>query len=322
MVRVLITNDDGRPTGADGHSPFVYHLARAVKEQLGWDYRVVVPSSQKSWAGKSYRIDDIVTGTYYYPAGADGTEGEELELPREAKDGEDAPWILIDGTPATCANLALQTLYPEGFFDLVLSGPNFGANASTAYALSSGTIGAAMSASLAGMPAIALSFGMMPGYRPPPSEFLPPAFKASCEIIKNLHEAGWEESGAEIYSINVPLLPSMLQEGGPKVQWTTMAKTGYSRLFKSVTSAQGVDAEAAAEELATNPIRNVKDTRLGVKDEHHSVPLKFAFMPDGLSFRKPAPAGSDTHTLNSGVISVTPVRSGFEPATRPAIVWE
>ena len=44
--RVLITNDDGPPGDS---SPFVYPFARALVEQLGWEVRVVVPSSQKSW---------------------------------------------------------------------------------------------------------------------------------------------------------------------------------------------------------------------------------------------------------------------------------
>ena len=95
-------------------------------------------------------------------------------------------------TPATCANVALHNLYP-GEIDLVvctclpflsylivnpiqISGPNFGRNTSgwllqsyqqeavsswftAAFSLSSGTIGAAMSAALSRTRAIAISYG-------------------------------------------------------------------------------------------------------------------------------------------------------------------
>lgn len=78
-------------------------------------------------------------------------------------------WVLVDGTPgaftflilkhpksntlgrclpqgvhyhyltsiATCSNLALYSIYPPGSFDLVIAGPNYGRNTSTAFALSS-----------------------------------------------------------------------------------------------------------------------------------------------------------------------------------------
>lgn len=97
-LRVLVTNDDGPPSGPTGHSPFVYPFARALVTQLGWDVRVVVPASQRSWVGKSYLIAEKVTGAYFYPAGEDGTEGETRDLPRVTKPGE-MEWILLDGTP-------------------------------------------------------------------------------------------------------------------------------------------------------------------------------------------------------------------------------
>lgn len=97
-MRVLITNDDGPPSGTGGHSPFIYPFARALMTHLNWDVRVVVPASQRSWVGKSYLIAEKVTGAYYYPRGEDGTEGERRELPRPIGEGE-MEWILLDGTP-------------------------------------------------------------------------------------------------------------------------------------------------------------------------------------------------------------------------------
>lgn len=131
--------------------PFAEELARS-----GWEVKVVVPSSQRSWVSKSYLIAQETTGTYYYPKGPDGTEGEKTDLPRPLKEGEHVEWILLNGTPgeslpvlpsslpcadsgvtATCSNIALHSLYPPGSFDMVIAGPNYGRNTSTAFALSS-----------------------------------------------------------------------------------------------------------------------------------------------------------------------------------------
>lgn len=48
-VRVLLTNDDGPPSDAKGHSPFIYGFARGLVEKLGWEVKIVVPSKQRSW---------------------------------------------------------------------------------------------------------------------------------------------------------------------------------------------------------------------------------------------------------------------------------
>lgn len=100
--------------------------------QAGYSVRVVVPSGQRSWVGKSYLISQTTTGEYFYPTGKLGIEGEHSALPRPLKDGEDMEWILLNGTPATCSNIALHNLFPPGSFDLVVSGPNLGRNTSTA----------------------------------------------------------------------------------------------------------------------------------------------------------------------------------------------
>lgn len=100
--------------------------------KAGFNVRVVVPSGQRSWVGKSYLISQLTTGQYYYPTGESGIEGERSDLPRSLKEGEEMEWILLNGTPATCSNIALHNLFPPGSFDLVVSGPNLGRNTSTA----------------------------------------------------------------------------------------------------------------------------------------------------------------------------------------------
>jgi broad specificity polyphosphatase/5'/3'-nucleotidase SurE len=38
-----------------------------MRLQVGWETRVVIPSSQKSWIGKAFHIKEVVKGVYYYP---------------------------------------------------------------------------------------------------------------------------------------------------------------------------------------------------------------------------------------------------------------
>lgn len=255
---------------------------------------VVVPSSQKSWVGKSFQIQQTTTGHFYYPRGIDGTEGEHSDLPRELKEGEEMEWILIDGTPATCANLGIHSLFPPKTFDLVLSGPNLGRNTSTAFALSSGTIGAALSGALSEFPAIAVSFGLMAPYK---GDLLTPeivnaGMREACKVVKQLYEIGFGsgEDKVDVYSVNVPLVPEIVQESNCVVSWTTMARTNYGRLFKSSEKAVKVDPAGPAaiveERDETVQVKVAEDLEVIV--EHRSKPLSFVFAPDVSSLINPS----------------------------------
>ncbi|GAA5976820.1 hypothetical protein JCM11641_000880 [Rhodosporidiobolus odoratus] len=335
-LRVLITNDDGTPTPETGHSPFVYPFAKGLIDELGAEVRVVVPGSQKSWVGKAYLIGQEVTGQYYYPAGADGTKGETRSLPKtpaERKEG-DMEMVLLDGTPATCANIALHNLFKADAFDVVISGPNFGRNTSTAFALSSGTLGAALSASLSGAKAIAVSFGLMEGYKPPPKEVVDAAIKLAAQVVQRLVAEGWKdgEEKVDVYSINVPLLPEIVTS--PKVRWTTMAQSGYGALFRSTSfntsppSGQAQDGGPAAvpepvgEGESGGKVEPKEDEQLMVKEEHYEQELRFNFAPDLSALVNPNMAdlveGTDIHALHHAYMSVTPVKAAFAEAGKAA----
>ncbi|GAA5835188.1 hypothetical protein JCM11251_006639 [Rhodosporidiobolus azoricus] len=334
-LRILLTNDDGRPSSVDGHSPFIHPFALGLVRYLNADVRVVVPSSQKSWVATAYLIGQEVPGIYYYPdEGEEGVDGEERELPKteeEKREGE-VEYVLLDGTPATAANIGLHNLFPQDSFDVVISGPNFGRNTSTAFALSSGTLGAALAASLSGVPSIAVSFGLMEGYKPPPKEFVDAAVKESCKIVEKLCSVGWGEGQekVDVYSVNVPLLPEIVSN--PTVQFTTMAKTAYGALFRSTSATnsslpstnQGgpaavpeptVDGGKVAEDEGTG------DEAVLVREEHYSQPLRFKFAPDLRTLVNPNPAdlvdGTDKHAIHNGVISITPIRAAFAEAKAP-----
>jgi len=128
-MRILLTNDDG--AGAPGLASF----ARALQE-VG-DVGVVVPDRERSWVSKAI--------TRFEPVTARETEVEGV------------PVTACSGFPADCVQLGIHVLFDRP--DIVVSGINIGYNHGSAYLQSSGTVGAALEAGIAGVPAIAFSAG-------------------------------------------------------------------------------------------------------------------------------------------------------------------
>ncbi|WRT66223.1 5'/3'-nucleotidase SurE [Kwoniella shivajii] len=249
---VLLTNDDGPPCAS---SPNIFSFCKLLQSRLGWDVRVVIPDCQKSWVGKAYAISDVITASYFYPLEPEGLTGEITATARPLKDGETMEWILLSGTPATCTNIALHNLYP-GEIDLVVSGPNHGRNSSTAFALSSGTLGAALAGALSTplpgpstgesslhldhIPCIAVSYGVVT--RPVTSRVLDLATDAAADVCEKLfNDWGWDEDHekgrhlVQVYSVNIPLVEGDLEVGTRKTAWTNMWRNSYGRLFKDTT---------------------------------------------------------------------------------------
>lgn len=84
----------------------------------------------------------------------------------------------------------------------------------------------------------------------------------------------------------------MVQEGGPEVQWTTMARTQYQRLFKSVRAAPPatLDGGPASIPEPTDENKSIPTDPMQVVDRHHAQPLAFVFAPDIGSLINPTPA--------------------------------
>ncbi len=122
--RILISNDDGV------HARGIKTLRKAL-EQIA-DVTVVAPDRERSGASHSLTMD----------------------VPLRTHRIRDNI-IAVDGTPTDCVLLALKLLLPEPP-DLVVSGINRGANMGDDVTYS-GTIAAAMEATLMGIPAIAVS---------------------------------------------------------------------------------------------------------------------------------------------------------------------
>ncbi|KLO20266.1 sure-like protein [Schizopora paradoxa] len=331
-LRVLLTNDDG-PPGLD--SPYIYGFAQRLVKNFDWDVKVVIPNAQKSWIGKAFHIKEVVRGSFYYPTGQHGVgESTSSSRPLKHEEGEFTEWILLDGTPATCTNIGLHNLFKDEI-DLVISGPNLGRNSSTAFALSSGTIGAALSGALSGIRAIAVSYGTVK--RPVPSELHEHAHDLSCRIIARLL-ASWPQpsehgydSTPELYNINIPMVDELLPErGGMRVVWTNMWRSRYGKLFKAIqepsvaksgasasdVQAGGPDAAESTEKTAQSTMQR-EPSNAGSSANSTSNSLTFKFAPDA-EFQhlispplEHLPVGSDGWAIAQNWASVTPLCASF-----------
>jgi 5'-nucleotidase len=125
-ARILLSNDDGI------HSPGLEGLEK-IALSLSDDVWVVAPETEQSGASHSL--------TLHRP----------LRLRRIAERR-----FAVDGTPTDCVLLAINHILKDRRPDLVLSGINNGSNIGEDVTYS-GTIAAAMEATLLGVPAMALS---------------------------------------------------------------------------------------------------------------------------------------------------------------------
>lgn len=125
-LRILLSNDDGI------HAPglrVLEEIARTITDDV-W---VVAPENEQSGAAHSLSI------------------GRPLRL-RKLGDKR----FTVNGTPTDCAMIGINKVMADHRPDLVLSGVNYGGNLGEDVTYS-GTVAAAMEATLLGVPAIALS---------------------------------------------------------------------------------------------------------------------------------------------------------------------
>ena len=167
-MHIMISNDDGI------FAPGIRALALAAR-QAGHRVTIFAPDSQRSAASHSLSIGK--------PVRAKQVEYEEGI----------AAWA-VDGTPADCVRLGLYLMRDEGV-DCVLSGVNNGANRGAAI-LYSGTVGAAMEASLCSVPGVAVSL----------CSYRNEAFEEAARLGVKTAEWAVEHPlpRGEIYNLNVP----------------------------------------------------------------------------------------------------------------------
>lgn len=206
---VLLTNDDGHS------APGIQALRDALKRH-GYRVTMVAPSGDASATSMST------------------TMNRGLALVQT----EDDSWHL-DAAPADTVLVALRHLLASEPPDLVVSGVNFGPNLGLGLH-ASGTVGAALIGVLHGLPAIAVSAGMLfeeaaqtPRTFPSTVAALRPAAEFTCTVIESLRATG---DGALLpagvmLNINYPALPPdrILGVLYPEVSTGHMVELGYRR---------------------------------------------------------------------------------------------
>ena len=202
-MHILITNDDGPPSKQA--SPYVHCLIKHLQD-AGHTVSVCLPHTQRSWIGKAHMIGQTLKPSYYRPsANVHGDDIEGTTHSRPAPSGDVEEWILIDGTPASCVQIGLNHFFQEkGPVDLVVSGPNYGRNTTALFALSSGTMGAALEGAACKKKSIALSFAFFSRNHDP--IIIEAACRQGVRVIEGLYKQWPTDGSADLYSVNVPLI--------------------------------------------------------------------------------------------------------------------
>jgi len=169
-ARILVTNDDG--INAPGLAVLV-----KIASSLSDDVWVVAPEIEQSGAGHSLT----------------------LRRPLQVRKISDRRFA-VDGTPTDCVLLAVNRLIDGKKPDLVLSGVNRGANLGEDVTYS-GTIAAAMEATLLEIPAIALS-QLRTGQHVPWST----AETHGANVIRQLVKFEWPKG--VLMNVNFPTVPA------------------------------------------------------------------------------------------------------------------
>ena len=174
-MRILIANDDSI------NAPGIEVLER-IAQTFTDDVWVVAPEIEHSGAGHSLTL------------------GRPLHIRHVS-----GQRYAVDGTPTDCMQLALKRLLKNKKPDLMLSGVNYGGNLGEDVTYS-GTIAAAMEATLLGVPSIALS-QMVKSNQPVKWET---AEQWAPGIIKKLLDIGWEKK--VLMNLNFPnVMPDSVQ---------------------------------------------------------------------------------------------------------------
>lgn len=182
--RILISNDDGI------HAVGIKTLERIARE-VSDDVWVVAPETNQSGAAHSLTLS------------------RPLRVRRLAE-----RHFAVDGTPTDCVLIALQRIIDDRPVDLVLSGINHGANLGEDITYS-GTVAAAMEATLFKVPAVAFSQVCANRRNIPWAT----AERHAPRVIEQLLATPWPED--MLVNVNFPDLPADAVAG---VQVTTQGK--------------------------------------------------------------------------------------------------
>ncbi|KAH9885532.1 5'/3'-nucleotidase sure [Xylariomycetidae sp. FL2044] len=321
-MHILVTNDDGPPSPEA--SPYVHCLVRHL-QKAGHTVSVCLPDKQCSWIGKAHIIGKTVKPLYYRPSdtfdprlsASSITQGTTHKRPDPTGTLEE--WILVDGPPATSAHIGINHFFEDkGPIDLVVSGPNFGRNSTALFALSSGTLGAALEAAVCNKKAIALSYAFFDPKTKHEPALIEEATRHSVRVIEKLYAQWPEDKSVDVYTLNVPLKAGVEKA---KTLWTSMLQNywpPHAACFQAIDGGVGdaEEEEEAIREQETAGDKNKTDgqstttqvRRGGHKHKH----LKWA--PDfGAVMRtiEGTPQTNDGWAVREGLTSITPLKANF-----------
>ncbi len=210
-------------------------------------------------------------------------------------------------------------MYSEWSFHINLTSPIL--TLAAAFALSSGTIGAALSSSLSKTRSIAISYGTV--VHPTPKDWFEPAHAIGARIIRHLWENwGTDEGGirnneVDLYNVNIPMIAGLLEDPGLPIAWTRIWRNSYGRLFKREEGSKPKPASSPAgpdslDSNAQGVLDNALESSASASDPSR---LTFKFSPAMEGLIRPdhasVPVGSDGWAIMKGWISVTPLRASF-----------
>ncbi|HWM60392.1 MAG TPA: 5'/3'-nucleotidase SurE [Pseudonocardia sp.] len=177
-LRALITNDDGID------SPGLWALATAARD-AGFDVTVAAPHVDSSGVGASVLAVREDGGTRVHA--------------RELEQLSGVPTFAVEGHPAFIVHAAGRGWLDPGP-DVVLSGINLGSNVGRAI-LHSGTVGAALTASLHGWRGLAVSLDS--GWHPPER----PHWESVQHVLPQVFDLLLAADEGAVLSLNVPDRP-------------------------------------------------------------------------------------------------------------------
>ncbi|MGC9112367.1 5'/3'-nucleotidase SurE [Acidilobus sp.] len=176
MQSLLATNDDGIDSA--GLRYLVEELA-----SRGLEVYVVAPASQVSGASKSNSFT--------------------VKVEKRKLEGARGAWA-IDGRPADAVAIGIKALLPSRPV-MVISGINIGPNMGLVDFFTSGTIGAAIEASLLGVKAVASSYAVLRGLRDEKDlRGLRTASMITADIVARLVDVIYELTDVDIINLNFP----------------------------------------------------------------------------------------------------------------------
>lgn len=237
--RILVTNDDG--ILSDGIA-----ILEKIAKTLSDDVWVIAPDVEQS--AKSHSIT--------------------LERPlRKSKIAEKR--YTINGTPTDCVIMATHDILKDKKADLVLSGVNNGLNLAEDVHYS-GTVAAALEATMLGMPAIAFSLGTFPGKK----SHWDTVEACLPNLIKRLTNVGWDDD--VLINVNFPNIPveeltgmSVVAQGKRKYGFSVVETTDPRKnIFHWISSYASDDSSAPDTDLTAFSENKITLTPLHVDLTH------------------------------------------------------